>query len=236
MKVPAVACSLALVLAACGNRLLTTPPAAPAAAVPADTVSRVQFTSPNAIASERRTSAACPVLIVDGRVLSQIEALKICESEDSADISIIKGPNWFMGDFLGKRRRRQLLDSLVQQQQRWAKMRPVLYRIRVVEQGDCIHIDTRKGPARWPRQVVRDTLLVGTEEELRPAEYRNRCLLAWRVEDLFRDLARALADTTVYVHDGIAYDPVYGFPRSYWTSTRQERGWGRFVETFVPAP
>jgi hypothetical protein len=65
------------VLVACDNELLT---AAPAAAVPADTVARVQVTSPNVIAGESRTSAACPLFMVDGRALFQIEALGICEA------------------------------------------------------------------------------------------------------------------------------------------------------------
>jgi hypothetical protein len=168
---------------------------------------------------------------------SAVQGFLVADSlstEDLEDISIIKGNG--IGDLMGKRRRRQMMDTLALQQRRWEKMRPAQYRIRVVERSDCIHVDTRKGPARWPRQVVRDTLIVGTEEELRPAEYRNRCLLAWRVEDLFRDLARALADTTEYVHDGVQYDPVYGFPREYWTAAWHWRSWGRWVESFAPAP
>lgn len=185
-----------------------------------------------ACSSSRPSRAKSPIVPVPS-----VSGLLVPDSlspEDIAEITIIKGNS--MGDLLGKRRRRQLIDSLVQQQQRWEKMRPLLYRIRVVEQSHCMVIDTRKGPTTWPRVVVRGTLVVGTEEEPRPAEYRNRCLLAWRVEDLFRDLARALADTTEYVHDGIAYDPVYGFPRSFRTSPWHGRGWGRLVESFVPAP
>ena len=179
--------------------------------------------------AERRARPIVQPLAVQG-----ILGADSLSTADLEDISIIKGNA--IGDLMGKRRRRQMMDTLALQQRRWEKMRPAQYRIRVVERSHCIHVDTRKGPASWPRQVVRDTLIVGTEEQQRPAEYRNRCLLAWRVEDLFRDLARALADTTEYVHDGIQYDPVYGFPREYWTAAWHQSSWGRLVESFAPAP
>ena len=83
MKVSAVACSLALVLAACGDELLTAPPEA---AMPVDTVARVQVTSSSVIASASKPSGA----IVDGEILLQIEALGISDA-DIASIEVIKG-------------------------------------------------------------------------------------------------------------------------------------------------
>jgi hypothetical protein len=153
---------------------------------------------------------------------------------DLLDIEIVRagGP----GDLLGATRRHQLLDSLTQQQRRWDETRPPEYRIRVVEISDCMSIDARKGPRMWSRSIVRDTLVIGRESEPLDPRYEGRCLHEMRVEDLFRQLARALADTTAYVHDGIQYDLVYGFPRSYWISSSMERGSGTLVETFVPAP
>jgi Domain of unknown function (DUF4440) len=155
-------------------------------------------------------------------------------AEDIADIEIVKGGN--EGDLLGARRRHQLLDSLTQQQHRWEQSRPASYRIRVVSISDCLSIDARKGPRMWPRSIVSDTLIVGHELEPLVERYAQRCLLEMRVEDLFRELSGALADSHAYVLDGIQYDPVYGFPRSYaFSSSLLGRG-RTFVETFVPEP
>jgi TonB-dependent SusC/RagA subfamily outer membrane receptor len=74
-------------LAACGNELLTAPPEA---AVPADTVARVHVTSSSVIAGESKTPAAGPLVMVDGGILLQIEALGIGEA-DIASIEVIKG-------------------------------------------------------------------------------------------------------------------------------------------------
>lgn len=159
-------------------------------------------------------------------------SLDSLNTADLADIEIIKGNG--SGDPVGKKRRLALMDTLVMQQHRWESVRPATYRIRVVEISDCIVVAPRESGRLWPRVVVRDTFIVGSEQEPRPPAYANRCVRTWRVEDLFRDLAQAIADTKEYIHDGISYDPVYGFPRSYWTSPRYGRGWGRFVESFVP--
>ena len=155
-------------------------------------------------------------------------------TDDIASIEIVHGNLW--RDLLGPARRRQLMDTLNQHRRLWDAVRPAAYRIRVVEMSHCIHVTTRQGPKMWPRLVIRDTLIVGREQELQPARYAQRCLLDMRVEDLFRDLSRALADTTEYVHDGTQFDPVYGFPRSYSTSSWGSRGVRRLVESFVPAP
>jgi hypothetical protein len=155
-------------------------------------------------------------------------------AEDVEDIEIVKGGR--PGDLMGAKRRHQLLDTLAQQQRRWEETRPAEYRIRVVAIDDCISIHApRKGPRMWSRSIVRDTLVVGDEQEPVDPRYEGRCLREMRVEDLFRELSHALADKDAYVHDGIKYDPVYGFPRSYWISSSLNRGGGTLVETFVPA-
>jgi hypothetical protein len=154
-------------------------------------------------------------------------------AEDIDDIEIVKGGR--PGDLMGAKRRHQLLDSLAQQQRRWDEKRPAEYRIRVVAIDDCISIHApRKGPRMWPRAIVRDTLVVGDEPEPIDPRYAGRCLREMRVEDLFRELSRALADKYAYVHDGIQYDPAYGFPRSYWISSSLQGGGGTLVETFIP--
>ena len=86
MRASAVACSLALFLAACGKELLTAPPEA----VAVDTVARVQSTKSSVIASARKRSTACPLVIVDGSVITQIDGVGICEA-DIASIEIVKG-------------------------------------------------------------------------------------------------------------------------------------------------
>jgi hypothetical protein len=140
------------------------------------------------------------------------------------------------GDLLGATRRRQLMDTLVQQRRRWDERRPASYLIRVLAIDDCLLVHTGKGSETRPRLVIRDTIIVGREEAPLPSAYAHRCPHEWRVEDLFRDLARAIADTTVYVGGGIQYDPAYGFPRFYWTSPPYGRGSGTLVESFAPAP
>jgi len=60
------------------------------------------------------------------------------------------------------------------------------------------------------------------------------CSLAWRVDDLFADLGRALDDTTAAV--GVSYDPAYGFPGAYWISHGgADDGHEVLVESFAAA-
>jgi hypothetical protein len=141
-----------------------------------------------------------------------------------------------------------MLATLEARRRDWEERRPRAYVIRVLKLSDCIAISTRLraegGPWR-DRLVVRDTSIVGREPAPIPAAYAQRCGLAWRVDDLFADVARALADTTEYI-TGIEYDAAYGFPRAYWRdngdpySTAIQRpyagSWGVLVESFAPAP
>jgi hypothetical protein len=93
--------------------------------------------------------------------------------------------------------------------------------------------------------VVRDTAIVGRRRASIAAPYAQKCHLAWRVEDVFADLTRALADTMAYVRR-LEYDAAYGFPRAYWlewgdpyvanSRPRNARDGGVLVESFAPAP
>jgi len=136
-------------------------------------------------------------------------------------------------------RRRGMIDTLEVQRRIWNQRRPRAYVIRVLEVSSCI--DVRVGPRRAggllrDQLVVRDTTIVRREPVPIPRAYEQRCPLAWRVDDLFADLARALADTTVGV--GVSYDAAYGFPREYWVirSGSSDDGHAVLVESFAAAP
>ena len=149
--------------------------------------------------------------------------------------TIIRGGAAF-GDPLGTVRRAQLIDTLALQRREWEQKRPDGYLIRVLSIDHCIVIRTNsKVPPTHMRLVVRDTTVVRREEAPVPLFYSSRCGHEWRVDDLFRDVAQALADTTVNVL-GVQYDPAYGFPRHYWTSRRYDRPAGVLVESFAPVP
>ena len=67
-----------------------------------------------------------------------------------------------------------------------------------------------------------------------PAALDQRCPLPWRVEDLFADLARALADPTASVAP-VEYDAAYGFPRAYSVFHAGSSAVGSvLVESFAP--
>jgi hypothetical protein len=136
-------------------------------------------------------------------------------------------------------KRRGMIDTLEAQRQVWDQRRPRAYLIRVLEVSTCI--DVRRGPRRAggllrDQLVVRDTTIVRRDPVPIPRAYEQRCPLAWRVDDLFSDLARALADTTAAV--GVSYDAAYGFPRSYWVirGGSSDDGHAVLVESFASAP
>ena len=153
-----------------------------------------------------------------------------------------------LGDRLGAAQRRRMLETLEAQRRVWAERRPRAYVIRTVHVGHCIAIARRAGAAgelSRDQLVVRDTAVVGRRPAPIAALYAQQCHLAWSIEDAFEDLARALADTTAYVHR-LEYDAAYGFPRAYWlewgdpyvanSRPRNARDGGVLVETFAPAP
>jgi hypothetical protein len=158
-------------------------------------------------------------------------------SVDVEEVQIIKGGR---PDHLGPIERRRLLDTLSVQRRRWERARPARYVIRVLELGHCIVVKTRWGGAPAPdtvtslRLVVQDTTVVRKEEAPVPRAWAQACVLEWRVDDLFRQLARAMADTTTNV-GGVEYDPTYGFPRRYWTAASPSRSSPVAVESFAPA-
>src|SRR5690349_13833519 len=90
-------------------------------------------------------------------------------------------------------KRHGMIDTLVAQRRVWEQRRPRAYLIRVLEVSTCI--DVRVGPRKAgallrDQLVVRDTTIVRHEPVPIPRAYEQRCPLAWRVDDLFTDLAR----------------------------------------------
>jgi hypothetical protein len=135
-------------------------------------------------------------------------------------------------------KRRRMIDTLEARRRIWDERRPRAYVIRVFEVSSCIEVRVRPrnaGAVVRDQLVVRDTTIVRREPVPIPSAYEQRCPLAWRVDDLFGDLARALADTTVSVD--VSYDAAYGFPRTYWVmrSGSSHGGHAVLVESFAPA-
>lgn len=136
--------------------------------------------------------------------------------------------------------RRRMIDTLEAQRRIWNRNRPRTYVIRVFEMSGCLEVRIRPriaGQLLRDQLIVRDTTIVRRQLVPIPAIYEQRCALAWRVDDLFTDLTRALADSTAGVTH-VAYDRAYGFPRAYsvirgWGS---ENEYGALVESFAPAP
>ena len=142
-------------------------------------------------------------------------------------------------DGMAGAKRRAMTDTLYAQRRIWEQRRPRAYVIRVLEVSTCI--DVRLGPRNADglfrdQLVVRDTTIIRREPVPIPRAYEQRCPLAWRVDGLFADLTRALADTSVSV--GVSYDAAYGFPRAYWVSRAgtSDGGHDVLVESFAPAP
>ena len=167
---------------------------------------------------------------------------------DIEAIEIIKMTWPVAVDRLGAAERRKLLETLESQRRVWAARRPRAYAIRTVEIGHCIFIAARKGTdgeLLRDQLVVRDTAVVGHRPAPIAGLYAQQCPLAWRVEDVFADVARALADTMTHIW-ALQYDAGYGFPRSYWldygspyvpnSRPAKPRGDGVLVESFTPVP
>ncbi|MHB1225250.1 MAG: hypothetical protein ACYC2G_14580 [Gemmatimonadaceae bacterium] len=135
--------------------------------------------------------------------------------------------------------RRSMLDTLESQRRIWEERRPQQYIIRVFELNGCAEVRTGPyagGELLRDRLVVRDTRRLRREPAPTPATYAQRCLLAWRVDDLFADVARVLADPNAAISK-IEYDAAYGFPRMYWADRGgHHRSAGVLVESFAPAP
>jgi len=180
------------------------------------------------------------------------ERLRSADSGRALDIEaveVIKGAGTGgLGDRLGPGVRRRMLETLAAQRRVWAERRPRSYVIRTAQVGHCIIITRRAragGQVLREQLVVRDTAVVGRRPAPIAELYAHQCHLAWRVEDLFADLTRALADTMTYVHR-LEYDPAYGFPRAYWlehgdpyvanSRPQNARDGGVLVESFTPAP
>jgi hypothetical protein len=155
------------------------------------------------------------------------------------DIENVEMPGpWTRGDLMGSTVRHRMLDTLDARHQVWNRRRPRGYVIRVLSLSDCFEVRVgprAKGELSRDRLVVRDTTIVKRELAPIPAVYEQRCALAWRVDDLFADVRRALADTTAHITH-VEYDPAYGFPRTYWLARGYDRGAGVLVESFAPAP
>jgi hypothetical protein len=141
-------------------------------------------------------------------------------------------------DRLGPTRRRAMLDTLEIQRRFWRERRPRGYLIRLVVINDCISTGLGRrvgGELLRDRLLVRDTSVAGREPAPLPARYEHYCPRAWRVDDLFADVAQALADASAYIMY-IQYDAAYGFPRSYFVELGRSGGDQVIVESFAPAP
>jgi hypothetical protein len=174
-------------------------------------------------------AAAALLLCLDGTAHGQVDTSRprppargiqllpdSIRASDIEAIEIVKGPIGV--DRLGAAQRRKMLETLEAQRRVWADRRPRTYVIRTVEIGHCMAIARRKGPdgeVLRDQLVVRDTTVVDHRLVPIAAHYAQQCHLAWRVEDVFADVARALADTMTHIY-GLGYDAAYGFPRSYW--------------------
>jgi hypothetical protein len=166
----------------------------------------------------------------------------ISDSLRAADIEaveVIKRPDAGMFfDRIGPTRRRAMLDTLEAQRRFWSERRPRAYLIRLIVINECISTGLGRhvgGELLRDRLLVRDTSVVGHEPAPLPARYEHYCPRAWRVDDLFADVARALGDTSAYIMH-IQYDAAYGFPRSYFVERGSSRGDQVIVESFAPAP
>jgi hypothetical protein len=127
-------------------------------------------------------------------------------------------------DRIGPARRRAMLDTLEAQRRLWAKHLPRAYIIRLVVINDCIAL--RRGPRGGgellrDRLLVRDTSVAGREPAPLPARYEQYCPRAWRVDDLFADVARAWPTRRLH-----RPHPVTGvqLPAVYFVQRRRGRG------------
>jgi hypothetical protein len=166
---------------------------------------------------------AAPARVADSGFVHDIEHVEI------------PGP-WALGG-MDSTVRHRMLDTLEARHQVWNRRRPRGYVIRVLSISDCFEVRVgprAEGELLRDRLLVRDTTIMKREPAPIPAVYEQRCALEWRVDDLFADVRRALADTAAYI-TGVEYDAAYGFPRAYWLARGYARGGGVLVESFAPA-
>jgi Family of unknown function (DUF6174) len=187
-------------------------------------------TQPHADTSRPRPNAGVgtSVRISDSLRPADIEAVEVIKRPDAR----------LFFDRIGPTRRRAMLDTLEAQRRLWTELRPRAYLIRLVVINECISTGLGRrvrDELLRDRLLVRDTSVVGREPAPLPARYEHYCPRAWRVDDLFADVAHALADTSVYIMD-IQYDAAYGFPRSYFVEQGRSRGDRVIVESFAPTP
>jgi hypothetical protein len=178
------------------------------------------------VSAEAQVKPALPVRIITADSLNAL---------DVDSIEIIKGAR--AGSYIGTtRNRQQLMDTLELNRRRWEQTRPHGYAIRVLAIDHCIIVTVHPGVDRFVRKrlVVHDTVITAREDAPIPEVYSQRCGYEWRVEDLFRDLAGGITDTTAMVSGSIQYDPAYGFPRRYWIARGSGRSGGVLVESFAP--
>ena len=169
-------------------------------------------------------------------------SVRISESLRTGDIEAVevikRADAGMFFDRIGPTRRRAMLDTLESQRRFWSERRPRAYLIRLVVINECISAGLGRrvgGELLRDRLLVRDTSVVGREPSPLPARYEHYCPRAWRVDDLFADVAQALADTSSYIMH-LQYDAAYGFPRSYFVERGRGRGDQVIVESFAPAP
>ena len=159
-------------------------------------------------------------------------------AEDLETVEVLKGagaraiyPNW-----MDPAERRAKLEELEGQLKLWRAYRPRTYVIRLVVDNHCIFV------RRLPRVdngvlrdqlVVRDTTVVRRQSAPMLARYAQSCPREWRIDDLFADIASALADTNASVRK-IRYDELYGVPRDYFVVRGASRGDRVMVESFAP--
>ena len=167
------------------------------------------------------------------RLVPRVRVPDSARSRDVDTAQVLELPAIVGGMDVAKRRR--MIDSLDAQRRIWELRRPRAYAIRVLSMS-CIQIQARSrtGAVLRDHLLVQDTSIVRRQPVPIPAAYEQRCSLAWRVDDLFADLSRALDDTTAAV--GVSYDPAYGFPRAYWISHGgADDGHEVLVESFAAA-
>ena len=176
--------------------------------------------------------------ITSGRKADSISRSDSIRASDIESVEVIKGPaaSALYRSQIAPDVRRRMLDTVEAQRALWAGRRPRVYIIRMLALNECIAIQTgrrARGELLVNRIVVRDTTVVGREMAPMPDRFRSTCPRGWRVDDVFADVANALADTTAYIAN-IQYDPVYGFPRKYWVVRGMSRGEHVIVESFAP--
>ncbi len=166
--------------------------------------------------------------------------VRMSDSDRTPDIDkveVLRSPA-ALGDPMGSDMRRRMLGTLEAQRRFWNERRPRTYLIRMLVVNECIYVSTKpqlNGGRLRERLIVDDTTIVRRELAPFPERYAQYCPRAWRIDDVFADVARALTDTTASITD-VQYDGAYGFPRAYWVWRGISRGERVIVESFAPTP